>query len=69
MFYCEFYKAFKYIFFTEHLRVTASVFYIFFCSFGIKKKLSEWFSSISETLAANSVLKSFGFGNRYQYVI
>ena len=34
MFSCELYKAFKNIYFTEHLWVTAPVFFIFFLNFG-----------------------------------
>ena len=67
MFSCELYKVFKTIYFTEYLHVTVSVFVSF--SEILIKRLSEWFSSISETVAANLVSKSFGCHNRYQHIV
>ena len=68
MLFCGSYKIFMNIYFTEHFRAAASIFCIFFLPFWLKK-LSEWFSSISETVAVNSVSKSFGCRNRYQYTV
>ena len=67
IFSCKFHKVFMGIL-QEHLRATASMFYIFFLNFGIKK-LSKWFSSISETVAENSVFKSLGYRNHYQHIV
>ena len=67
MFSCESFKVFKNIYFTEHLRATASVLYLFL-KFWLKRP-SEWFSSISETVAANLVSKLFDCRNPYQHII
>ena len=58
MFSCESYKVFKNILCVLYLLLQ---FWL--------KKLSEWFYSISETIAANSVSKSFDCRNRYQYIV
>ena len=67
MFLFKSYKVFKNIYFTEHLWVTAAVLNIFL-KFWLKR-LSEWFSSISETVAANLISKSFGCRNHYQHIV
>ena len=79
MFSCEFYKIFKKNYLTKHILATVSVFCIFSANLvnpfvpntplgtnGLKK-LFKWFFSISETAAADSISKSFGCHNCYQY--
>ena len=69
MFSWESYKAFKNIYFTEHLRATASVFFVFFSEILVEKAfwmILEYFIHSSCKL---SLSKFFGCFNRCQDIV